>query len=248
MKQQTVSSSATAVHTETASNSQSTTSNSAQAASVSAPTSFPTGTSLRYGSTGPLVSLLQQKLTETGFPVPSTGNYLAKTTQAVKDYQTQNGLKADGWAGPMTLARLMGGSTSSSTSNSSGSTRSTSSLDAYKAKAQVAIRAAQSQLGVPYRYATAVPGKYFDCSGLTMYAWQQAGVHLTHWSVGQYNETTRTQRADILPGDLLFFHTPISHVGLYIGSGQMIQAPQTGDVVKVSSVKWGNAVGIGRPK
>lgn len=114
-------------------------------------------------------------------------------------------------------------------------------------KAQLAVEAAQNQLGVPYRFAASSPGVAFDCSGLTSYAWGRAGVYLPHQSAQQYGVLAHVAETDAQPGDLIFSHTPISHVSIYIGNGLMIHAPRSGDVVKVAAVNWGNVVGVGRP-
>ena len=113
--------------------------------------------------------------------------------------------------------------------------------------AGVAINAAMSQLGVPYRFAAEEPGSAFDCSGLTKYAWGRAGVSLPHQSKSQFASIPHVSKEDIAPGDLIFYYAPIGHVGMYIGNGQLIHAPRTGDVVKISNVNWGKVVGIGRP-
>ena len=110
-----------------------------------------------------------------------------------------------------------------------------------------AVAAAMSQLGVAYRYATAIPGVAFDCSGLTAWAWAQAGVGLPHQSGQQFASLPHVGQGDVQPGDLLFFYSPIGHVGMYIGSGQMVHATHPGDVVKVAGVSWDRVVGIGRP-
>jgi peptidoglycan DL-endopeptidase CwlO len=113
--------------------------------------------------------------------------------------------------------------------------------------AQVAVNAAMAQQGVPYRYASALPGVAFDCSGLTHYAWAQAGVYLPRNSRAQFAATPRVPVSEARPGDLIYFYSPISHVGLYIGNGQMVHAPNTGSVVHVRSVNWGKVVGVTRP-
>jgi cell wall-associated NlpC family hydrolase len=110
-----------------------------------------------------------------------------------------------------------------------------------------AVAAALSQLGVSYRYATAIPGVAFDCSGLTSWAWGQAGVSLPHQSRSQYAVLPHVSQAQVQPGDLVFYYNPIGHVGMYIGNGQMVHATHPGDVVKVAAVNWGKVVGIGRP-
>jgi cell wall-associated NlpC family hydrolase len=110
-----------------------------------------------------------------------------------------------------------------------------------------AVSAALSQLGVAYRYATAIPGVAFDCSGLTAWAWSQAGRGLPHQSRSQYASLPHVSQGEVQPGDLVFYYNPIGHVGMYIGNGQMVHATHPGDVVKVAAVNWGKVVGIGRP-
>jgi cell wall-associated NlpC family hydrolase len=113
--------------------------------------------------------------------------------------------------------------------------------------AGIAVNAAMSQLGVAYRFAAESPGVAFDCSGLTKYAWGQAGVYLPHQSGAQYGSIPHVSQSEIQPGDLIFYKSPIGHVAIYIGGGSMIHAPATGQVVKVAAVNWAKVVGIGRP-
>ena len=113
--------------------------------------------------------------------------------------------------------------------------------------AGIAVNAAMGQLGVPYRFAAESPGVAFDCSGLTKYAWGQAGVYLPHQSGAQYGSIPHVSQSEIQPGDLIFYKSPIGHVAIYIGGGSMIHAPATGQVVKVAAVNWAKVVGIGRP-
>ena len=94
--------------------------------------------------------------------------------------------------------------------------------------AALAIAAADSQIGVPYVWGTSSPGHSFDCSGLTMWAWGQAGVYLPHSSAMQAATTPDVSYSDLQPGDLVFFYSPISHVGLYVGGGMMIDASHPG--------------------
>ncbi|HEX2240023.1 MAG TPA: NlpC/P60 family protein [Actinomycetota bacterium] len=112
--------------------------------------------------------------------------------------------------------------------------------------ARVAVEAALSQLGKPYQWGAAGPDSY-DCSGLTMWAWAHAGVSLPHNSGAQYAATPRVARSDWQPGDLLFFGSPIHHVGMYIGDGQMVEAPYTGSQVRIVSASRTDYVGAGRP-
>jgi cell wall-associated NlpC family hydrolase len=112
--------------------------------------------------------------------------------------------------------------------------------------ASTAIAYARSQLGKPYCYAGAGPA-CFDCSGLTMRAWGAAGVSMPHYSGAQYSMFPHVPLNAMQPGDLVFWGPGGSdHVGLYIGGGQMIAAPHTGDVVKIQAV-FGSPVGAARP-
>jgi cell wall-associated NlpC family hydrolase len=106
--------------------------------------------------------------------------------------------------------------------------------------AQLAIDYARAQLGKPYEWGAAGPDS-FDCSGLTMRAWQRAGVSLPHWSVAQARMVTRVSYAQLRPGDLIFWSdngqaSGTYHVGLYIGAGKMIHAPRPGKVVEIQNV------------
>ena len=118
---------------------------------------------------------------------------------------------------------------------------------AVSGKAGIAVSAAYSQLGVPYRFATSSPGVSFDCSGLTKWAWGRAGVGMPHQSGAQYGSFPHVSKDEAQPGDLIFYYSPIGHVGIYIGGGQMVHAPQAGDVVSIATVHWNKVVGVGRP-
>jgi peptidoglycan DL-endopeptidase CwlO len=113
------------------------------------------------------------------------------------------------------------------------------------------VDVARQQLGKPYVWAAAGPNS-FDCSGLTLYCYSVAeGIYLPHNAAMQYASTTHIARDSAMPGDLVFFGSSASsihHVGLYIGGGQMIHAPHTGDVVRYESVDYsGDLYGFGRP-
>lgn len=90
-------------------------------------------------------------------------------------------------------------------------------------------------LGKPYAFGAAGPDA-FDCSGLTMWAFQKIGISLPHNAAGQSAYGALVGRDQLAPGDLVFFGSPIHHVGIYAGNGQMIHAPQTGYVVCYASV------------
>jgi cell wall-associated NlpC family hydrolase len=101
--------------------------------------------------------------------------------------------------------------------------------------AQIAVDTALAQQGKPYVWAAAGPDS-FDCSGLMQFAYAAAGVSLPHSSSMQSGIGQPVSRDQLQPGDLVFFYSPISHVGMYIGNGQMVHAPTSGDVVKISSI------------
>ena len=98
---------------------------------------------------------------------------------------------------------------------------------------QIAIQVAKEQLGKPYVWAAAGPDS-FDCSGLTMYAYGKAGIALSHYTGAQWHEGRHVSQSELQPGDLVFFGADLGHMGMYLGSGQFIHAPHTGDVVKIS--------------
>jgi cell wall-associated NlpC family hydrolase len=122
-----------------------------------------------------------------------------------------------------------------------------------RAGGRVAVGYAYAQLGKWYLWGAAGPSR-FDCSGLTMRAWQRAGVYLPHYSVAQYQITAHVPVASARPGDLIFYANntsdpgSIHHVAIYIGGGRMIEAPHTGAQVRISSIwRSGLMAYAGRP-
>ncbi len=113
--------------------------------------------------------------------------------------------------------------------------------------AAAAVRFAYAQLGKPYVYGAAGPDSY-DCSGLTMRAWGAAGVALAHNAAEQQASVPSVSMSDLQPGDLVFFGVPAYHVAIYVGSGNIIQAPHTGADVEVTPLSYmPPASGAGRP-
>jgi cell wall-associated NlpC family hydrolase len=116
-------------------------------------------------------------------------------------------------------------------------------------RAGIAVAYARAQVGKPYVFAAAGPSA-FDCSGLTMAAWAQAGVYLAHSASVQYGQTSRVSQSDIQPGDLVFFYGGIEHVGIYVGGGLFVHAANPSEGVRVDSLfssYWQSVlVGIGR--
>lgn len=104
---------------------------------------------------------------------------------------------------------------------------------------------AYDQLGDPYVYGASGPDSW-DCSGLTQAAWASVGVSLSHNAAMQWNETARISRDELQPGDLVFYSN-LSHVGIYIGGGEIIHAPNSTTVVKIANMDYGSIYGYGRP-
>jgi len=108
-----------------------------------------------------------------------------------------------------------------------------------------ALRFAESKLGDPYVWGAAGPGS-FDCSGLVMWSYAQVGISLDHFTGDQWNEGEHISRSQLQPGDLVFFFADISHVGMYVGNGLMIDAPTFGQPVQIQPVFWSAFVGAVR--
>ena len=108
-----------------------------------------------------------------------------------------------------------------------------------------ALQAALSKRGDPYVWGAAGPSA-FDCSGLVLWAYAQEGIHLDHYTGNQWNEGTHVSRDQLEPGDLVFFYADISHVGLYLGDGLMVDAPSFGQDVMVQKIDWSIFVGAVR--
>jgi len=108
-----------------------------------------------------------------------------------------------------------------------------------------ALRYALTRLGDPYVWGGAGPSD-FDCSGLVMWAYAQVGISLEHYTGDQWNEGEHIPRSQLEPGDLVFFFPDISHVGMYVGNGEMIDAPTYGQPVQIQPVFWSDYVGAVR--
>jgi peptidoglycan DL-endopeptidase RipA len=141
------------------------------------------------------------------------------------------------------------------------------SLEAFKGsgRGSLVARAALGWLGTPYSWggggasgptygsAQGSGTRGFDCSGLVVYAWAKAGVSLDHWTGTQWNSGPHVPTDLLRPGDLVFFATDtanpdtIHHVGIYVGGGQMVEAPYTGGQVRISSIWRPDLIGATRP-
>jgi cell wall-associated NlpC family hydrolase len=108
-----------------------------------------------------------------------------------------------------------------------------------------ALAAALTKRGDPYVWGAAGPSA-FDCSGLVVWAFAQEGISLPHYTGDQWNSGVHVPRSDLEPGDLVFFFAGISHVGMYLGNGLMVDAPDFGLTVRVEPVYWSAFVGAVR--
>jgi cell wall-associated NlpC family hydrolase len=109
-------------------------------------------------------------------------------------------------------------------------------------RAELAVRYALDAVGTPYRWGGESPSSGFDCSGLVRWAYGRVGVDLPHSSYALYGEGHRVREGNMEPGDILFFEG-LGHVGLYLGSGRMVHAPQTGrnvEIVRLGSTNYGS--------
>jgi cell wall-associated NlpC family hydrolase len=119
-------------------------------------------------------------------------------------------------------------------------------VTAPSSRAARAVAFAYRAIGLPYVWGATGPGSY-DCSGLTQAAWRAAGVSLPRTTYTQINAGTRVSRSQLRPGDLVFFYSGVSHVGLYIGGGQMIHAPHPGSTVRIAPISEMPFAGAVRP-
>jgi cell wall-associated NlpC family hydrolase len=112
--------------------------------------------------------------------------------------------------------------------------------------ARTAVQWAYRELGKPYVWGAAGPNS-FDCSGLTQYVWAKAGVYLDHYTGSQWNEGRHVSQSQLQPGDLVFFGSDLHHVGIYIGNGNMIEAPHSGANVRIAPYNRSDYAGAVRP-
>lgn len=172
-------------------------------------------TLLRSGSRGSAVKQLQEQLILLGYLDDRADGIFGRLTDAaVRQYQRRNGLTVDGIAGKITLGQV----------------------SAEAQRVQTVVNAAKAHLGLPYLYGGTSPSTGFDCSGLTQYAFRQAGISIPRVSYEQAAAGRAVPYSQLRVGDLVAFNSPVSHVGIYVGNGQFIHSPRTGDVVKISKL------------
>lgn len=189
---------------------------------------------LLEGTSGSDVDSLQRQLIDLGYLGKATGYYGTETLDAVKDFQSRNGLSVDGKTGPKTLDLIY----------SPNAKPSKNKVQSEKRRANISkmIEVAKDQLGDPYRLGNEGP-KSFDCSGLVYYCLKQAGSSRGRYNAAGYSQVSDWKKiksmSDLEKGDLLFFwnksKSKVGHVGIYIGGGQMVDASSSnGKVVRRS--------------
>lgn len=138
------------------------------------------------------------------------------------------------------------GSNGGATTVSNSPSQAGSIPSASGSQVQIALAWARRELGKPYVFGGAGPNA-FDCSGLTAYVYGKAGIYLPHSAAAQYSDTHRIPLSDLQPGDLVFYYSPISHVAIYIGGGEVLQALNSSAPVEISGLYYAGApVGAGR--
>ena len=149
-------------------------------------------------------------------------------------------------AAASTAATTSSTATKSSTTKSSTTKASTAKKKKKKTKGEKALAYAKKQLGDKYRYGAAGPNRW-DCSGLTMKSWRAAGKKLPHSAKGQYKKGKKIKKSKLRKGDLVFFYSGPSHVGIYAGHGKVIHAPRPGSKVSYIKLKYMPFKGARRP-
>ncbi len=167
----------------------------------------------------------------TGAKLSITGVYENGRAQIVYDHAVR-------WVTAQYLSKAAPGTTTSSSFVSSPPSSN---------RGEIALAYAKAQLGKPYVWGAEGPDS-FDCSGLTLRAWQAAGVDLPRTSQMQFLASPRVSLNDLRPGDLVFFYGPSpSHVGIYAGNGQVINAPRPGRTVEYTAIAYMPVAGATRP-
>ena len=189
---------------------------------------------LSVGDRGGSVIRLQRALRAAGYTtLTGTGFFGTKTVSAVKAVQRGNGLRASGVVGP-TFWRLLQSGTLKPGKNAAPRPAAAPATAAAAGKASnkgaVALAFARKQIGDQYAYGGTGPSRW-DCSGLTQAAYRAAGVKLPHSARAQMRYGKPIAKSSLRPGDLVFFYSPVRHVAIYAGNGNVLHASRPGKPV-----------------
>ncbi|MFE7605559.1 C40 family peptidase [Brachybacterium paraconglomeratum] len=187
---------------------------------------------LRWGSQGSSVKQLQTALNEHGASLSADGKFGKLTHGAVKDFQRTHDVQVDGVVGPETRGALNGGGASIS----GGGTSAPAPAKSATTSQQAIVDAARSQIGASYSWGTSKPGVSFDCSGLSSYAYAQAGIDLPRTSSQQVDAGTTISKSEAQPGDLVVWP---GHLGIYAGGDTVIDAGRSPGAVTERTI-WGS--------
>ena len=205
---------------------------------------------LRYGSHGRDVARLQLALRALGHrELPGTTYYGPLTRSGVKSLQRSLGWRRTSVATAGVWSALQdGGRAPVSAKKSSTKKKTTKKKTSHQTSSRGAraLSYAKKQLGEPYRWGASGPNAW-DCSGLTMQAWHSVGIGLPHSTTGQFRRGRKVSRSQLRPGDLVFFYSGISHVGIYAGGGKVIHASRPGRPVAYIPIKYMPYEGARRP-
>jgi len=189
------------------------------------------GSAFRVGDQGTDVAEIQTKLAGLGYDVAADGDFGPATTEAVKAFQSSNGLSVDGLVGPSTYTALLGRTMPSVHHGTNYISRSV-------------LSESMNYIGVPYVFGGTTPSG-FDCSGYVRYVFANAGIYLPRTADAQYEAGRYMSDSELAPGDLVFFSTyeyGPSHVGIYLGDGDFINASSSRGVAidSLYSSYWGS--------
>lgn len=203
---------------------------------------------LKIGKSGASVKRIQRALTASGRSVPVTGYYGPMTSSAVKSVERAYGWKADGKAGSGVWRALQSGGAASKVAKKKATRKKSKpkSRTSSSAQGKRVVAFAKAQLGDSYRFGATGPNAW-DCSGLTGGAWKSVGVKLPRTSQSQFRAGKRVSKSNLRRGDLVFFYSGISHVAIYAGNGNVIQASRPGRPVNKMPMKYMPYAGARRP-
>ncbi|MEW2167532.1 NlpC/P60 family protein [Streptomyces sp. NPDC007084] len=178
--------------------------------------------------------LKRQKKTING-KLDAARTLLKRLTPQERTRYAEQGAAGDQRHATRSSARELAPTTATAKPGATGASGASATSTAPNSRAAAAVSFAYSKLGSPYVWGATGPNA-FDCSGLTQAAYRSAGVSLPRTTYAQINAGRRVSRSELQPGDLVFFYSGISHVGIYVGNGQMIHAPNPSAPVRLAPI------------